>query len=77
MLLSRRTVLRTVIAVILDVIVTASAFVLAMVIRHRLGGWSLTTPRAYGLLFGVLMIIQIVALGALGCYRRRPVGSLL
>jgi len=77
MLLLRRAGLRAVIAAILDVLVTACAFVFAILIRHRLGGWSFSTPRAYGLLFGILMIIQIVALGALGCYRRRPLGSLL
>jgi len=76
MLLTRRAGLRAVIAAILDVIVTACAFVLAILIRHRLGGWSFSTPEAYGLLFGILMIIQIVSLGALGCYRRRPLGSL-
>jgi len=76
MLLSRRAGLRAVVAAILDVILTACAFVLAILLRHKLGGWSFSTPREYGLLFGILMIIQIVAFGALGCYRRRPLGSL-
>jgi exopolysaccharide biosynthesis polyprenyl glycosylphosphotransferase len=77
MLLARRTGLRAAVAAFLDIAATALAFAGAMHLRYALGGWSLTTPREYAIVLGALLVIQTTALAALGCYGRRPLGSLL
>ena len=77
MLFARRTRLRAVVAAFLDAVAAALAFACAMLIRQKLGGWSLTTPKEYAVVFAVLIIVQMLALVVLGCYRRLLLGSLV
>ncbi|MHC5059167.1 MAG: sugar transferase [Planctomycetota bacterium] len=77
MLLARRTGLRAAVAALLDIAATALAFAGAMLVRQKLGGWSLTTPTEYAAVLGALLAIQTVTLAAFGCYGRRTLGSLL
>jgi len=77
MLLTRSPRLRVAISVVLDVIATALALAFAILIRHRLGGWSFSTPHGYAVVFGILIAAQAVLLSALGCYARHTLRSIL